>query len=108
MYIGEDISNLEVVKERIPSQEFLHKSSVAYTSYLLNHDLIRLDSSGKVRFTDKGKIAKKIGIKKYLELEKLEKKFLDYNCEELKWRNVFLCLLLVSVTFFLIYLNVIL
>ena len=84
---------LEDVLKIIPLS-LLHK--------LRMHEFILIDPTGRIYLTFKGKIAKKIGLHRYIELERLERKTLNYNRKNLLIWNVLLFLSCIGIILILL------
>lgn len=106
MLISKDIYRLDLFRDGTPLNELMRDSSGPYIERLEAHDVIFVDRlEGKVYLTPKGEAVRKIGFEKYLELEKVEQRYLTINASRLRFRNRlflgFMLLLILSLVYFL-------
>ncbi|MGB7786049.1 MAG: hypothetical protein WBL27_08120 [Salinimicrobium sp.] len=106
MLIKKDIYRLDLFRDGTPLDELMRDSSGPYIKELEAHDIIFIDPvKAKVYLTPKGKVVRKIGLEKYLELEKVEQKYLTVDSSRLRFRNRlflgFMLLLIFSLGYFL-------
>ncbi len=92
MLIARNSYRIDLLKDGTSRLEIIANSSLHYVNMLSNSRLIRIDERDRVFLTDRGKIASKFGLKKYLELEKLEEKALDYDREKTKIHSIIIIL----------------
>ena len=81
MTINNDVYSFDLLKNGTDVGEVTRNSSGNYIENLLSSNLIRIEG-GRVFLTEKGEVAKKMGINKFLQLEKYEKKVLGWNKEK--------------------------
>lgn len=112
MQISTDVFSLQLLRDGMFVTEIIRNSSRSFVEKLKNNNLIYIDESDKVYLTDKGQVARKIGLDKFLELEKFEKQLTHLNTEELNFQNnwflvtmCFLQLILASVLVYIILLG---
>lgn len=72
MKISTDVYSIGLLRDEMTVNEIIRDSSVSYLEKLEAYGLIAIHRSGKVYLTSKGQLAKKIGMERFLELEKLE------------------------------------
>ncbi|AVR47210.1 hypothetical protein C7S20_19225 [Christiangramia fulva] len=78
MYITSS-SGQNSVTDGIRLEQLVQKYDLFKVQKLVKYNLIIIDNSNRVYLTDKGKIARKFGFEKLIELENLEKKILKRN-----------------------------
>ena len=84
----EDIRQLDQVRDGMPLHELRKILSEPCLLRLLEHGLIYIDPIESMVFiTSKGKEIRKIGLEKYLELEKLEQEYFTLDAAKLRFRN---------------------
>lgn len=112
MQISTDVFSLQLLRDGMVLTEIIRNSSRSFVEKLKNNNLIYIDEGDKVYLTDKGQVARKIGLEKFIELEILEKQLTNVNTEELKLQNkwflvtmCFLQLILASVLVYIILLG---
>lgn len=106
MQISTDVYSLKLLRDGMNVTEILRDSSLTYIEKLKNYNLVYIDKRDKVYLTDKGELAKKIGLEKYIELEKLEKELIKNPMKENiwnKWLFLIICCLQLILTSVLIY-----
>ena len=74
-------------EEGMMVSELRHNTSINFINTLRENNLIEINHRGKIKLTDKGKIASKMGIDNYLRLERVEKEFLNEEIESMKLEN---------------------
>lgn len=74
-------------EEGMMVSDLREKTSVKFINTLQENELITFTTSGKIRLTDKGKIASKLGVGNYLRLEKVEKQFLEEEIQNIRIEN---------------------
>lgn len=108
MEISNDVYSLTLLRDGMYITEILRDSSLAYLEKLRNYGLIVIDPYNKVYLTDKGRVAKKMGLKKFIELEKLEKDLEKNNPTSNslfnRWLFYLTCFLQLILTVLLVYL----
>lgn len=83
MTINQDVYSFDLLRNGADVTEVTRNSSQSYLENLLSNKLIRIED-GKIFLTDKGEVAKKIGLEKYLQLEKYEERIGRWNKENRK------------------------
>lgn len=106
MLINTDVYQLDLFRNGMSLQELLRDSSGPFVERLEAQGVIFIDSiEGKVYLTPKGEVVRKIGLEKYLELEKIEQKYLTIDSGKLRFRNRlflgFMLLLIISLMYLL-------
>lgn len=81
MTINHDVYSFDLLKNGTAVGEVTRNSSRSYLENLLGHGLITIQE-GKIFLTERGEVAKKIGIEKYLKLEKYEQRVIKWNKEK--------------------------
>ncbi len=104
MLIVGDNYNLKHFRNGTSVNTLIRDCSVTYIEKLRDNDLIYLTEEKEVFLTEKGQIAKQIGVENYLRLEKEEAQALRTNLDRLKLENKYLLILLAGLFIFLIYL----
>lgn len=107
MTINQDVYSFELLRNGTDLDEVTRNSSGSYIDNLLKSNLIKVEE-GRVFLTEKGEVAKKMGIEKYLQLEKYEKKVMGWNKEKRERDIRFLkltALLVVILAALLVYIN---
>ena len=94
MLITKDVYSFDLLRDGTSLEELLRDSSRAYLNKLRRNGLIRTDNLGKVYLTDKGQTAKKIGVERYIELEKLEEEIMNDNNEKSRLLNKYSILII--------------
>ncbi len=84
MEISTDVYSLQLLKDGTTASAIIRNSSLSYLDKLKRYKLVSIDQTDKVYLTEKGHLAKKIGLKKFIELEKLEKKLINMEPGELR------------------------
>lgn len=111
MQISTDVYSLRLLRDGMKVTEILRDSSLTYIEKLKNYNLVYIDQADRVYLTDKGELAKKMGLEKFLELEKLEKELTKNPMKETfwnKWLFLLTCCLQLILTAVLIYIIVVL
>ena len=80
-------SNAVEFREGMMVSELRQNTSIGFINTLRENELIVLNRRGEVRLTEKGKIASKLGVKNYLQMEEAERKFLDEEIQNIKIEN---------------------
>jgi len=83
MEITNDVYSFKLLKDGTTTSTIVRNSSLYYLEKLKTFKLISIDNNDKVFLTEKGHLARKMGLKKFIELEKLEKELIDVEPEEL-------------------------
>lgn len=99
MIITKDEFGLEFFYNGMDYSEMVKGSSKSYVKDLQKYKLIKIKSAKKVFLTDRGRLAKNIDIKKFLEIEEFEKE-LTNNKKEVE--KDFILISLMSVLLFII------
>ena len=94
MLVTKDVYSFNLFRDGTSLEEVLRDSSRAYFNKLRKNGLIRTDNLGKVYLTDKGQTAKKIGVERYIELEKFEKEIMNDNNSYTRLLNKYSMLLI--------------
>ncbi|WP_373057499.1 hypothetical protein [Zunongwangia sp. H14] len=79
MQISKDVYVLNLLKDGMAYTEFIRDSSKEHWEKLLKYKLVRTDASGKVYLTEEGRVARVIGIEKFLRAEKMENEMQDLD-----------------------------
>lgn len=87
MVITKDIYNLSLLKPGMPEHDFLRNSSSTYLEELKKWNLVSIDRHRKLFLTDRGQVAKKIGVQKYIEIELFEKELTREEPRKLQDRD---------------------
>lgn len=74
-------------EEGMMVSDLRQNTSINFINTLRENSLIDITPRGQIKLTEKGKIASKMGIDKYLRLEKVEKEFLNEELENMKLEN---------------------
>lgn len=74
-------------EEGMRVSDLRQNTSINFINTLRENNLIDITSRGQIKLTEKGKIASKMGVDKYLRLEKVEKEFLNDEIESMKLEN---------------------
>lgn len=107
MTINNDVYSFDLLKNGTDLGEVTRNSSGSYIENLRRSNLIKIEG-GRIFLTEKGEVAKKMGINKFLKLEKYEEKVMGWDKEkrERDIRFVKLAALLVIIlAVLLIYVN---
>ena len=93
MWISRDHLALNLLEDGTPMDVILKNSSRSYFRKLKKHHLVTTRNK-KVYLTPKGKVARKMGLKRYLAAEEFEKEISTFGSEENKmhYRFFILCL----------------
>lgn len=83
MEISYDVYSLKLLKDGTTTSTIVRNSSLFYLNKLKQYNLVSIDNNEKVYLTEKGHLAKKIGLNKFIELEKLEKELVNVEPGEL-------------------------
>ena len=86
MRVNKDVFSLKFLREGTPVYEFIKNSSKSYLETLAAKDLIYFEE-GRIYLTERGQVAKKVGVEKYIELEEFEQELSAYDAEKGKSRN---------------------
>jgi Mn-dependent DtxR family transcriptional regulator len=81
MTLNHDVYSFSLLKDGANLDEIARNSSMSYIENLKVNNLIWIEE-GKVFLTEKGEAAKKVGVEKYLKLEKYEAKVSAWNKEK--------------------------
>lgn len=104
----ENLHDFKNFQENIPVSEFLLKSSVPMED-LKQRKLITIDAHHRIILTDRGKVARKMGLKKFVEIEDFEKELTEENSQHLLQENIYLtgiiCFLNIILMVVLVYIN---
>lgn len=107
MEISHDVYSLSLLQDGMYVSEIVRDSSFTFIDKLKQNNLVQIDNTGKLYLTDKGQLAKKMGLKKYMELEKLEQEISGKDPQRINYRNQLLfnlmCGLHLVVTVVLVY-----
>ncbi|MDT0676618.1 hypothetical protein [Autumnicola musiva] len=103
MEISKDAYFINLLKDGIGYTEVIRNSSKEYWDKLIKNNLVKIDALGKVYLTDKGKVARLMGIEEYLRAEKLEKEMTEYSLKKLKFQNKLLSAALLCLFLMLLY-----
>ena len=87
MRLNNDVFSLKFLREGTPVYEFIKNSSKKYLETLAAKDLIYFEE-GKIFLTERGQVAKKLGVEKYFELEEFEQELSTYDREKSKRNNM--------------------
>lgn len=79
MTLSNDIFRLDLLKEGTSVYDMIRNSSSTYVEKLENLGLIYKDPLGNVYLTERGQAAKKIGVEKFVEIERFEKEIQEDN-----------------------------
>lgn len=104
MLIVGDNYNLKHFRNGTSVNTLIRDCSMAYIEKLRDNGLIYLTEEKQVYLTEKGQVAKQIGVENYLRLEKEEAQALRINLKKLKLENKYLLALLAGLFLFLVYL----
>lgn len=74
-------------QEGMMVSDLRQSTSINFINTLRENKLIEINHRGQIKLTDKGKIASKMGIDKYLRLKNVEKEFLNEEIENMKLEN---------------------
>ena len=102
MIISKDIYDLNLLKEGMRVSEIIRNSSRAQLETLQQFNLISIDRGERVFLTEKGIVAKKIGVEKYIELEEFEKELTSTDPKEFEDRRLLLLTILWILTTILV------
>lgn len=107
MVITQDVYDLKLFKQGMPVSEFLRNSSNSYLEELQRWNLVTVDDHRRIFLTDRGQVAKKMGLKKFVEIEEFEKELSKENPHQLLQKNQYLtgliCLLNIILMVVLVY-----
>lgn len=107
MTFNQDVYSFDLLRNGAAVAEVTLNSSHSYLQRLLANNLVTIEGD-KVYLTDKGEAAKKIGVEKYLLLEKYEQKIMRWNTKNRKRDLKFLrlaALLIFVLVLILFYIN---
>lgn len=102
MVISKEVFDLNSFHEGMRVSDILRKSSLAQFQKLRKFNLIRINSANQAFLTDKGMIAKKIGVEKYIELEEFEKELSSTDPKEFQNRKILLIIIMITIFFVMI------
>ncbi|MDT0644189.1 hypothetical protein RM553_15235 [Zunongwangia sp. F363] len=104
MEISNDVYVLGLLKDGMAYTEIIRNSSKEHWEKLLKYQLVRTDASGKVYLTEKGKVARVIGLKKFLRAEELETEMKHFDLNKISLHNKLLAITAIGLLLLLIYL----
>ena len=97
MKVNKDVFSLKFLREGTPVYEFLKNSSANYLEILASKDLIYFEE-GRIFLTERGQVARELGVEKYFELEEFEQELSSYDAEKGKTRNaIFFSVMLILI-----------
>lgn len=79
MTLSNDIFRLDLLKDGTSVYDMIRNSSKTYVEKLEKLDLIYKDPLGNVYLTERGQAAKRIGVEKFVEMERFEKEIEQEN-----------------------------
>lgn len=102
----ESSTNSFFFRNGINLEELVQKYDLHGVQKLIRYNMIYIDPRSRVFLTDKGKIARKFGFEKLIELENLEKKILKRNMVLWTLKNGILYFSLITLIILLILITI--
>lgn len=71
----------------MPVSDLIKRTSIKFINGLRENGLICINRKGKVKLTPKGKVARKMGLSNYMNLEEKERDFLNQDLSQVETEN---------------------
>lgn len=75
-------------QDGVPVSDLIKKTSIKFTNGLRENGLICINPSGKIKLTSRGKVARRMGLSNYLNLNEQERNFLNKDVSEMESENI--------------------
>lgn len=75
-------------QDGVPVSDLIKKTSIKFINGLRENGLICINRKGRIKLTSKGKVARKMGLYNYLDLDENERSFLKKDVSEMESENV--------------------
>lgn len=102
MVISNDNFDFNSFREGMRVSDILRRSSFTQFEKLRKFNLIWINGANRAYLTERGRVAKKIGLKKYLELEEFEKELSSIDPQDFQNRKILLIILMITIFFVMI------
>lgn len=102
MVISNNNFDLNSFREGMRVSDILRRTSFTYIEKLRKFNLIWINSANRAYLTERGLVAKKMGVEKYLELEEFEKELSSLCPQDFQNRKILLIILMITIFFVMI------